>query len=652
MSIDPTLLSDLEVKKDFLLHVGHSLKKDFVGLDSIIDKIISSIEVWYTFPALLTRPLVINLWGMTGVGKTDLVRKLVSYLQFKDKYLEIQLNSSTDRFDTVQSKLINLNISSYNQAVLLLDEIQKYRTRDEQGKMISGQGYNDIWELLSDGSFSDAFQEKFELQMYLYQLFYEKEEENEEEDDSDEYVDEPKPKEVFGKKHNKNKKFRNYVFTATKFKRITESDLSIEEVMQLTMNQQIEIITEKIKQLEKTEVRKKYNSLLIFICGNIDDAYSMSDEVSEVDTDADILHEKTKKISIIDIKQSLSQRFAPEQIARLGNNHVIYPSFSKESYKEIIQRCLTNIRDNFFKLSGVSISYKEDVLETIYANGVFPSQGIRPLFSTVNNLIENSIPEFLLHAIKNDIKCISVSFNSSEKVILASIGEEVYKKSVELTIDNLKQGKDKNFLSLVAAHEAGHAVAYMCLFGIAPVQICCDAVNFSEGFVVPHNTPDLNKQISENLIQVFLAGKVAEEIIFGEDHSGGGVSADIAKATMIASDMVRSNNMGDNVGKVAPIVQDRKLIWISSIESTDTYIEKILINQKSEVRKVLAKNKSLLKDLIKTLKEKRKLLAEDIFEVSKKHLPNLRIQKSGESIHYGYGDILDKFLSQETGTDE
>lgn len=41
------------------------------------------MRVWALIPEALTRPVIINLWAMTGVGKTDLVRHLISELATK-----------------------------------------------------------------------------------------------------------------------------------------------------------------------------------------------------------------------------------------------------------------------------------------------------------------------------------------------------------------------------------------------------------------------------------------------------------------------------------------------------------------------------------------------------------------------------------------
>ena len=51
-----------------------ALKKEFIGIDKQIDEIMDNVRTWYVYPQLQIRPIVINLWGMSGVGKTSLIR--------------------------------------------------------------------------------------------------------------------------------------------------------------------------------------------------------------------------------------------------------------------------------------------------------------------------------------------------------------------------------------------------------------------------------------------------------------------------------------------------------------------------------------------------------------------------------------------------
>ena len=47
---------------------------------------------------------------------------------------------------------------------------------------------------------------------------------------------------------------------------------------------------------------------------------------------------KQVKVSISDIKEALKQRFRAEQIARLGNNLIKYPTLKKEHFIKIIKK--------------------------------------------------------------------------------------------------------------------------------------------------------------------------------------------------------------------------------------------------------------------------------------------------------------------------
>ena len=76
-------VDQINEKRQVLEKSKKNLKNHFIGLDNIIDNIFANIEIWYIMPELLTRPIVVNLWGMTGVGKTDLIRRLIRELNFE-----------------------------------------------------------------------------------------------------------------------------------------------------------------------------------------------------------------------------------------------------------------------------------------------------------------------------------------------------------------------------------------------------------------------------------------------------------------------------------------------------------------------------------------------------------------------------------------
>jgi cell division protease FtsH len=378
----------------------------------------------------------------------------------------------------------------------------------------------------------------------------------------------------------------------------------------------------------------------------------MSKKIGEVDTDADILHENSKKISIIDIKKALNRKFKPEQIARLGNNHVIYPSLSKKSFKELIQKKLEEIKSKFIELSSIDIEYDNTVYSAVYQNGVFPTQGVRPLFSTINLLVENIMPDFLLKALEdksNNIK-LSIDVDSSHAVGSYIINGHViqHTKKVNLVINELKKKIDMNSLAVVAAHEVGHAVAYMHNLKVVPIQICGNGVSNSDGFVVPHII-EYTKDLLYKKIQIFLAGKVAEEIIFEDSNASAGCAADLNAATSTACDIVRDYNMHDTVGVITPSgsVTMQNMPMITNEEDSNDIIERLLTKEKTKTIKILRENKKLMKVLITAVLKKKELLAADIYELSKPYIKGLKLINIEDNITYEYHRHINEFLKSE-----
>jgi hypothetical protein len=54
---------------------------------------------------------------------------------------------------------------------------------------------------------------------------------------------------------------------------------------------------------------------LIFVCGNLDEMYAeTAKRVEDCDTDADIFHQLTQRLNMIDVKRSLATRFGPSKL--------------------------------------------------------------------------------------------------------------------------------------------------------------------------------------------------------------------------------------------------------------------------------------------------------------------------------------------------
>src|SRR5271166_4596400 len=101
------LINRITIRKEKLEEVRIALKNKFIGIDEVIDKIIDNISLWYLTPEIQFKPLIVSLWGITGVGKTDLVRQLVKLLDFTDKFIEIQMDIKNDYSRNIENYLEN-----------------------------------------------------------------------------------------------------------------------------------------------------------------------------------------------------------------------------------------------------------------------------------------------------------------------------------------------------------------------------------------------------------------------------------------------------------------------------------------------------------------------------------------------------------------
>ena len=51
----------IEQRRKDLNFAREQLKQDFVGLDAIVDQVIESIKIWYMFPELQMRPVIMKI---------------------------------------------------------------------------------------------------------------------------------------------------------------------------------------------------------------------------------------------------------------------------------------------------------------------------------------------------------------------------------------------------------------------------------------------------------------------------------------------------------------------------------------------------------------------------------------------------------------
>jgi Peptidase family M41/ATPase family associated with various cellular activities (AAA) len=601
IAIDKKLIQQRNEK---LEAAKQELLSKFVGIDDVINELIDAIRIWFLMPEVLSRPVIVNLWGMTGVGKTDLVRRLVRALDFQERFAEVELSNSdsTSYQSSVASYLDSNNINDDKPSIVLFDEIQRFNTLNPDGSPVQSTKFTDFWELLSDGRLAKRSRDDLDYSIQ----------------DATFYMRDLQKRKAAGEEVNPDEGIG--IWEARSLKTRLSSDRTIDELAEMSRAQMIEMLKEAKKRKTVYEP-VNHSKTLCIISGNLDDAFTMATMSSEADVDADIFHAFTKKITVVDVKGALARRFRPEQVARFGNIHLVYTSLRKSDFEELINREVDRVCATTKKHFGVTLTVSLSVQSLIYRNGVFPVQGVRPVFSSVIDILEANVSRYLFEAIMNDADAVSVDYQAETSQLVGVVTGGKLKKPKRLAVpftgrlDKVRQRNQADVVANVSVHEAGHAVAYALLFGLAPLQLTSKvASSYAAGFTFPHEIHETRDQLLAK-IQVFLAGGIGEDVIFGEGNATVGRANDREVATQIAIDIIRrfgfDAEFQAHYGLEGPYAMDKSV--------TDSDIEKMISRLGAATHEMLVENRDFLIDLGQELQRLGKLDAPQVAEVAKRH---------------------------------
>ncbi|MEP6770709.1 MAG: AAA family ATPase [Polaromonas sp.] len=578
--------------------VAAELKTELFGIDDIIDRVIESIRAWYVLPHIIRRPVIVCLWGLTGTGKTQLTRSLAQKLGFYDRFVEVQMDgfsngSSWRSADSISAMLAESAIAESEPGLLVLDEFQRFRTVNEKGDDMAVKRYQDVWQLLSDGRLPPSLSFLQELESSLAFSLYE----HEREDRADE-----KPAKD-GTLPNK-LKFKLTPYQAQEFKQSLKLKEPLQEVMTWTPLQLQERMLEFKASSDSWET--DYSCLLIIVSGNLDEMYEgTAKRVEDCDTDADIFHALTKKLSVIDVKKALGERFKPEQIARLGNNHVIYPSLSQSTYERLIRSTCARYVDEMQASAGLIFDLHESVYQAIYANAVFPAQGTRPLFSSIHAILSAPLVNAVLWALEHDVPAdatLRVSLNAATQSLRVSHAESGASIAypVPLDLNQLKQRASPDFRALLAVHEAGHGLVYGRLFGHAPQEVKINVASFEGGYNSYVRMKAESRQSCLDRLCVGLAGRAAEALVFGDDACTTGSESDFKNATALAARFVRHFGFGNRLSRI-DVTDSTEENLNTDVEPTNAEIEALLAQAYSRAQELLVNDSVLLLHIVDEL---------------------------------------------------
>lgn len=627
--ISPALLSE---RAETLESARDALKAAFVGADSTIDSLINAVKLWWMAPELLQRPVIVNVYGMTGVGKTDIVRALTRHLRMQHRLIEFDMNNSSDHShnNTVAEALDVMDLNDGLPGVLLFDEMQRFGTVGAMGADVKDTKLSDFWELLSDGKIPQRSRERIQNTMDRITGYM---------DDDD--IEATMASAGDGKRRLGKKLASHLVRPVHAILKRTKTK---EQVAGMTIADAIVCLQEE-RACPEAHEPADYSKLLIILAGNLDDAFHGASQIAEADVDADVFKSNVELVTVVDVKQALANRFKPEQVSRFGNTFVICGTLGRADFTKLIRRELDRSCAKISEICDVAVNYSDDFVDFVYRNGVYPAQGVRPVFTTVATVFDTTVIPVVVDAERDHpTKSVFITYDAAgREIVVTALGRggkelAVYRVKYHGQLDAIRDKIDPDSVASTAAHEAGHAVVTMALTGVAPLQLLAKTGEGSgNGFSLSHVVTGTKKSLQDR-IAVFLAGAAAEELVYGSDLVGTGHGNDLERATTVAAAYARSLGFGGLTANYA--MDDHAQIMDNS--QTDAVIEGMIRAQRRRAVKILKKHKALLLDIAVSLLDKGKLTDIELVKMATlRKLPATALPQSAV-ITAGYADVLRK----------
>lgn len=555
------------------------LKKEFIGIDRVIDELMDSISTWYTLPELQTRPLVVNLWGMTGTGKTSLIRRLAELIDRSNASYLLDLSNASDSYSFFETMNEIFNQNNGRSFILTLDEFQHARTITEVGEERTFGRMGHIWRILDTGMFDVYTSSDYYLKAvskliaklqaclasgvtvengmvtsgmadYVRIMGY-----------ADEIV---RDKKTGIPRLNTRKKLPNEAMFIPQDDlwdivylvkgQFSSDSLLRDHLVHLNADETMDFLQNALSIGKRPEVCDCTKALVI-VAGNLDEAYSMAKDVNP-DIPAEVWKKLVKDIGINEVKAALRKRFRAEHIGRLGNNHIIYPAMGDVEFRDFISATLHTVSTDFHGQHGIRLRFTKALQRLVYTEGVYPTQGFRPVISTIDQLVRSRVSTAVGHLV--------VSYPCTTEVLMGVrngkleisfldgkilLGRETC--ALKLNLSERRKLKMDDDHALVSVHEAGHAVCGSLLLGEVPeVAVSVTSHKYERGFVIRSGENGfIQRTRLVRIAACMLGGYVAEKLTFGDDGLTNGSSSDLEKATVFVREILQTSGM--DAGPVA-----------------------------------------------------------------------------------------------------
>jgi cell division protease FtsH len=222
-----------------------------------------------------------------------------------------------------------------------------------------------------------------------------------------------------------------------------------------------------------------------------------------------------------------------------------------------------------------------------------------------------------------------------------------------VTMFDFEQAKDKVMMgaerrsmvmteeekTMTAYHEGGHAIVNIYVKGNDPlhkVTIIPRGRALGVTWALPEKDRlSITKEFLEAKIAMCFGGRIAEQLVYGQNHLNSGASSDIKQATSMARAMVTEYGMSDKLGPLRYVDNQEEVFLGHSVTRSQTISGATAKLIDEEVRRIVEEGETKARDILKEHLDDLHVLAKGLLEYETLNADEVRDLLAGKPIRTG-----------------